>query len=94
MQCEYCSSRIFETDRVCPRCGAPNITHFETLKPGDPFGLWIKDIETQTPAEFAVFSGSAIACRAFPSTGSTVRPREDYFRSSIQDQMNKMFRRT
>ena len=25
MNCEYCKSKIFETDRVCDRCGAPNI---------------------------------------------------------------------
>lgn len=25
MNCEYCGSRVFEADRVCDRCGAPNI---------------------------------------------------------------------
>lgn len=23
MNCSYCSTRVFETDRECPRCGAP-----------------------------------------------------------------------
>lgn len=25
MNCEYCQSKIFNEDRVCQRCGAPNI---------------------------------------------------------------------
>ena len=24
MNCQYCHSKIFEEDRTCPQCGAPN----------------------------------------------------------------------
>ncbi len=30
MFCSHCESRIFETDRTCPQCGAPNNVHIDT----------------------------------------------------------------
>jgi hypothetical protein len=35
MNCLYCGNKIFEYDRFCPSCGAPNKTEKEYLKDSD-----------------------------------------------------------
>lgn len=47
MNCEYCGSRIFESDRVCDRCGAPNKNHFE--KRQETYGEYFREIERNSP---------------------------------------------
>lgn len=38
MNCEYCGSRIFDSDRVCDRCGAPNIGAYKI--PDRAYGVY------------------------------------------------------
>lgn len=52
MNCEYCGSRVFETDRVCDRCGAPSGVR-SSSKQQDCFGDFIKLIEENEPQERA-----------------------------------------
>lgn len=47
MNCEYCGSRVFETDRVCDRCGAPNKNHFE--KKQETYGEYFREVERNSP---------------------------------------------
>jgi hypothetical protein len=32
MYCSYCSSKIFESDRTCPRCGGPTKNYLESIQ--------------------------------------------------------------
>jgi len=45
MNCQYCRSKIFENDRVCPQCGAPNERSIVEKQKFITYGSLIKDIE-------------------------------------------------
>lgn len=49
LNCEYCGSKIFETDRSCVKCGAP-ISMAEVKR--DTFGEFMRDVERGEPASF------------------------------------------
>lgn len=45
MNCSWCQSKIFDSDRVCPMCGAPNIQIKNEI---DTFGKLMMHIESDT----------------------------------------------
>lgn len=63
MNCEYCGSRIFDSDRVCDRCGAPNkiVSNSVGVRAGsinkDIFGDLIRAAEENEPAWSEVKKG-------------------------------------
>jgi len=87
MQCAYCSSRIFETDRVCPRCGAPNIILFTRPEKEDSYGMWLRDIESQPVTPF-VSSGSTVPVRNFSRAISGSMVASGYFERCIREPLN------
>jgi predicted amidophosphoribosyltransferase len=51
MNCQYCGSKIFEDDRTCERCGAPNLSVKFVEK--DTFGEWMQMIEMFSPEDYS-----------------------------------------
>jgi hypothetical protein len=47
MNCQYCSTRLFDTDRECPRCGAPFTKATEQKEPYS-FGKDIAKMESDS----------------------------------------------
>jgi hypothetical protein len=48
MNCEYCQSKVFETDRNCPQCGAPNVSYqIEENQDTYSFSMFIHNLENQ-----------------------------------------------
>jgi hypothetical protein len=45
MNCEYCHSKIFEDDRTCPQCGAPNESFIPVKQKAICFGELCRQIE-------------------------------------------------
>jgi len=65
MNCAYCHSKIFEDDRTCPRCGAPNENN----------------ISGTTPRGFAVYGGVGNQLiYSFPISGSCLTVSSEYDR--------------
>jgi hypothetical protein len=59
MNCSYCNSKIFETDKTCSRCGAPNITNFnvgdnDNDEGSKTFGQFIAEIERYDPKDISL----------------------------------------
>jgi predicted amidophosphoribosyltransferase len=40
MNCQFCSNKIFETDRYCPSCGAPNKENNFNCQKNINFNYW------------------------------------------------------
>ena len=51
MNCQYCGSKLFESDRTCPQCGAPNIRQVE-IKSINKWGYFVEMLESTSPKEF------------------------------------------
>jgi uncharacterized OB-fold protein len=43
INCKYCGTIVFDSDRYCPSCGAPFETNEE--KNEETFGSWFKEIQ-------------------------------------------------
>jgi len=66
MNCQFCNNKIFETDRYCPSCNAPNIEQEEIRKED----LLNKRLQTEIISRCGNYaSGSMIASEKYTYDG-------------------------